>query len=178
MPNMPQLARRHGALVALTVSALALAACASTPKELPPPPVAVASSTVETPPQTPPGPAEGSAAHYLATMMGRDTVYFAYDKYNIDPVAAASLQAQAQWLMRYAGKRATIEGHADERGTRDYNIALGERRATAAKNYLVSLGVDAARLTVVSYGKDRPVALGSDEASWAKNRRAVTVVID
>jgi peptidoglycan-associated lipoprotein len=80
--------------------------------------------------------------------------------------------------MRYPNKRATIEGHCDERGTREYNLALGERRANAAKNYLVSLGVSADRLTTISYGKERPVALGSDEASWAKNRRAVTVTID
>ena len=79
---------------------------------------------------------------------------------------------------RYPGKRARIEGHADERGTREYNLALGERRANAAKNYLVSLGIDASRLTVVSYGKERPEALGSDENAWARNRRAVTVTID
>ena len=80
--------------------------------------------------------------------------------------------------MRYPAKRATIEGHCDERGTREYNLALGERRANAAKTYLASLGVDATRLNTVSYGKERPVAMGSDEASWAKNRRAVTVTID
>ncbi|MGZ3266268.1 MAG: OmpA family protein, partial [Croceibacterium sp.] len=80
-------------------------------------------------------------------------------------------------MLQYPNIRATIEGHCDERGTREYNIALGDRRANAAKNYLVSLGVPAARLTTVSYGKERPVALGSDEASWAKNRRAVTVVL-
>jgi peptidoglycan-associated lipoprotein len=79
---------------------------------------------------------------------------------------------------RYPAKRITIEGHADERGTREYNLALGERRANAAKNYLVSLGIDAGRITTVSYGKEKPVALGSDEASWAQNRRAVTVTID
>ena len=71
----------------------------------------------------------------------------------------------------------TIEGHADERGTRDYNLALGERRANAAKIYLVGLGVGAERITTVSYGKERPVALGSDESSWARNRRAVTVTV-
>ena len=95
-----------------------------------------------------------------------------------DAADAAALRSQAQWLLRYPQKRARIEGNCDERGTRDYNLALGERRANAAKNYLVSLGVDASRLTTISYGKERPVALGSDEASWAKNRRAVTVTID
>jgi peptidoglycan-associated lipoprotein len=111
-------------------------------------------------------------------MMGKDTIYFDTDKYNVDAEDQAALAVQAQWLAKYPAKRATIEGHADERGTRDYNIALGERRANAAKNYLVSLGVDAGRLNTVSYGKERPVALGSDEASWAKNRRAVTVTVD
>ena len=90
----------------------------------------------------------------------------------------AALATQAQWLMRYPAKTATIEGHCDERGTREYNLALGERRANAAKTYLASLGVDASRLNTVSYGKERPAAMGSDEASWAKNRRAVTVTID
>jgi peptidoglycan-associated lipoprotein len=111
-------------------------------------------------------------------MMGQDTIYFDTDKYDVDQADAAALKSQAAWLARYPGKRATIEGHCDERGTREYNLALGERRANAAKNYLASLGVDASRLTTISYGKERPVALGSDEASWAKNRRAVTVTID
>jgi len=102
---------------------------------------------------------------------------FDTDKYDIDSDDAAALRQQAQYLLQYAQIRATIEGHCDERGTREYNIALGDRRANAAKNYLVSLGVPAARLTTVSYGKERPVALGSDEASWAQNRRAVTVVL-
>ena len=79
--------------------------------------------------------------------------------------------------LRYPAKRATLEGHADERGTRDYNLALGERRANAAKNYLASLGVDSSRIQTVSYGKERPQALGSNEESWAQNRRAVTVVV-
>ena len=81
------------------------------------------------------------------------------------------------WLARYPGKRVTVEGHADERGTRDYNLALGERRANAAKTYLVGLGVSAERVQTVSFGKERPAALGSDEASWARNRRAVTVTV-
>ncbi|MBS0504858.1 MAG: OmpA family protein, partial [Proteobacteria bacterium] len=78
---------------------------------------------------------------------------------------------------QFANVRVTIEGHADERGTREYNLALGERRANAAKNYLASLGIGAGRISTISYGKERPEALGSDEASWAKNRRAVTVTV-
>ena len=88
------------------------------------------------------------------------------------------MSQQAQWLAQYPGKSLTVEGHADERGTREYNLALGERRANAAKNYLISLGVAASRINTVSYGKERPVALGSNEQAWAQNRRAVTVTID
>jgi peptidoglycan-associated lipoprotein len=176
--------RRNIALVLCTT--VALSACATkAPKQLPPDPGANSSnnaagaygyqngnggsSSVAAP---------GTPGDFNAQMMGRNTIYFDTDKYNIDSEDIASLTAQAQWLMRYPSRRATIEGHCDERGTREYNLALGERRANAAKDYLVSLGVGAERLSTVSYGKERPVALGSDEASWAKNRRAVTVTID
>lgn len=159
----------------MMVSALALSACAKkAPEELPPPPAA----TPAPPPPAPSGPTPGSQADFLSQMSGRDTVYFDLDKFNIDADDEASLRAQAQWLLQYPGKRATVEGHCDERGTRDYNLALGERRANAAKNYLVSLGVDAGRISTVSYGKERPKALGSNEEAWAQNRRAVTVTID
>jgi peptidoglycan-associated lipoprotein len=174
--TMPRCSR----LSALAVIALsgALAACSTpAPKELPPEPgPAVSSSAPQQP--TLQGPAPGSQADFVSAMAGRDTIYFDTDKFNIDDADAASLRTQAQWLARYPAKRATIEGHCDERGTREYNIALGQRRAVAARDYLVSLGVDGSRLNTVSYGKERPVALGSDEESWAKNRRAVTVTID
>ncbi len=120
----------------------------------------------------------GSNADFVASLGGQDSIFFDTDQYNLDANDSAALQAQAQWLNRYPAKRATIEGHCDERGTREYNLALGERRANAAKSYLVGLGIDANRLSTVSYGKERPLALGSDEDSWAKNRRAVTVTID
>lgn len=126
---------------------------------------------------TPGAPIPGSQADFVANIQS-DTVYFDVDQFNIDESDRAILQSQAQWLARYPNVRVTIEGHCDERGTRDYNLALGERRANAAKSYLASLGVDAARIATVSYGKERPVALGSDEDSWAKNRRAVTITID
>ena len=158
------------------VGGLALSACASkAPKQLPPDPGA-ATSTADGSSQGAVVP--GSQADFVQFARGQDTVYFDTDRYNIDSEDAAALATQAQWLMRYPAKPATIEGHCDERGTREYNLALGERRANAAKTYLVTLGVDAARLTTVSYGKERPAALGSDEASWSKNRRAVTVTID
>ena len=168
-PNPAMPAPAKFAVALLLAGSLGLAGCAKkAPPELPPPPA----------PPTVSGPAAGSQADFVASLMGQDTIYFDTDRYNVDSTDAAALTAQAQWLLKYPAKRATLEGHADERGTREYNLALGERRATAAKNYLVSLGVDAARLSTISYGKERPVALGSDEASWAKNRRAVTVTID
>jgi peptidoglycan-associated lipoprotein len=118
----------------------------------------------------------GSEADFIRSIES-NTVYFDTDRYNIDGADQAVLASQARWLAQYPQVRVTIEGHADERGTRDYNLALGERRANAARNYLASLGVDPSRIMVVSYGKERPIALGSDEASWAQNRRAVTVTI-
>ncbi len=164
--------RRNIALVLFASAALS-ACAAKAPKQLPPDP---GGPTTD---QTSDGtPIPGTQADFLAQMMGRDTIYFDTDRYNIDSEDMAALSAQAQWLMRYPGKRATIEGHCDERGTREYNLALGERRATASANYLMSLGVAAERLSTVSYGKERPAALGSDESSWAKNRRAVTITID
>jgi peptidoglycan-associated lipoprotein len=106
-----------------------------------------------------------------------DRILFETDRFNVDAEDQATLQRQAQWLAQYPNTRITVEGHADERGTRDYNLALGERRANAAKNFLVSIGVDASRIQTVSYGKERPSALGSDEQAWAQNRRAVTVTV-
>lgn len=164
-----------GTLLLLS-GALAISACKTKPpKELPPEPGAPATSTdtgqlgAATP---------GSQADFVQIMQGADTIYFDTDRYDIDSSDQAALAQQAQWLARYPAKRATVEGHSDERGTREYNIALGERRANAAKNYLVSLGVDASRISTLSYGKERPVALGSDQQAWAQNRRAVTVTID
>ncbi len=165
-------------IIVLLAACAAVGACATkAPKVLPPDPgAAVAGSAAVN--AGPAAPAPGSQADFVASTNGQDTIYFDTDRFNVDSADAAALGAQAQWLQRYPAKRATIEGHCDERGTRDYNIALGERRANAAKNYLVGLGIDAARLSTVSYGKERPVALGSDEGSWSQNRRAVTVTVD
>ena len=105
-----------------------------------------------------------------------DRVFYAFDKSDLTPEARATLDRQAAWLKKYATVKVTVEGHCDERGTREYNLALGERRATAAKNYLVAAGITADRVKTVSYGKERPAVLGSNETAWAQNRRAVTVV--
>jgi peptidoglycan-associated lipoprotein len=105
-----------------------------------------------------------------------DRVFFDYDSYEIRPDAQNTLQQQAAWLQQYGQYIVTIEGHCDERGTREYNLALGERRANSVRNYLVALGVDGNRIQTISYGKERPEVPGSDESAWAQNRRGVTVL--
>ncbi len=105
-----------------------------------------------------------------------DTVHFALDQYNVEETDKALLGRQAAWLQRYPAVRVTIEGHADERGTREYNLALGARRANAVKEYLVSQGVSTGRVETVSYGKERPICTSSDEGCWSQNRRGVTIV--
>jgi peptidoglycan-associated lipoprotein len=161
----------------MLTSALALAACQKkAPEELPPAPEA---TVAPAPTPTPSGPAVGSMEHFIAAVGQANTVvYFDTDRYNIDAEDSAKLQTQAQYFSQYPQVTFTVEGHADERGTREYNLALGERRANAAKNYLVSLGIAANRIRTVSYGKERPVALGSNEAAWAQNRRAASVTIN
>ena len=104
-----------------------------------------------------------------------DRVYFDTDSSSLSSTAQDTLAKQAAWLRAYPSVNITVEGHADERGTREYNLALGDRRANAAKNYLVSQGVSAGRVNTISYGKERPVALGSNEEAWAQNRRSVAV---
>ena|SRR5712692_6263582 len=111
----------------------------------------------------------------LAATAG-DRIFFAYDRADISSEAQQILQRQAEWLKRYANVAVTIEGHCDERGTREYNLALGERRAQAAKNVLVALGIPSSRISTISYGKERPAVPGSSEEAWAQNRRAVTTV--
>jgi peptidoglycan-associated lipoprotein len=161
----------------LAASLIAVAGCAKKkPAELPPPPAQT--SPTMTPESSGPvssAPVPGSRADFLA-QVGSDTVLFDTDQYNLDAEDTAILARQASWLKAHPNVAVTIEGHADERGTREYNLALGDRRANSVKNYLVTNGVAAGQLSTISYGKERPVAMGSDEASWAQNRRAVTVV--
>lgn len=122
----------------------------------------------------PSNPEPGTQAD-LAVNIG-DRVFFGYDSSVIEPEGQSTLQRQAEWLKQYPNTTITVEGHCDERGTREYNLALGERRAASARNYLISLGVPSNRISTISYGKERPNQLGSDEASWRLNRRGVTVV--
>jgi peptidoglycan-associated lipoprotein len=119
-------------------------------------------------------PTPGSAEDFKANV--KDRVFFAFDKHNITPESQASLEAQAGWLKTYPNTHATVEGHCDERGTREYNLALGERRANAAAQGLQKAGVDAGRLKVISFGKDKPIVAGSNEEAWAQNRVAITVI--
>ena len=165
------------ATAVMLVSSVALAACQKkAPEELPPPP---ASTSTPAPTPAPSGPTVGTQQHFVDAVGQTNTVvYFDTDRYNIDSEDSTKLQRQAQYFAQNPSVTFTIEGHADERGTREYNLALGERRANAAKNYLVSVGIPANRIRTVSYGKERPVALGSNEAAWAQNRRAATVVIN
>ena len=167
-------------LIGMTAIALSLGACA---KRTPPP-----AATTEPPPvtQTDPNSTDPNSLEVvelpalqadLVAKAGSDTVYFGTDEYSLDQATQATLAAQARWLLANPNVRASIEGHCDERGTREYNQALGERRANAARDFLVSQGVPAARLVTTSWGKERPVAQGSNEEAWAQNRRAVTVII-
>ena len=162
------------ALILITgVSLIALAGCASRREaDLPPGPIGGTGGNSN----AGSGYLPGSQGDFVAHIRS-DRVFFDTNRSDIDSEDQAVLQSQAQWLTTYPNVRVTIEGHCDERGTRDYNLALGARRANAAKNYLASLGVNPTRINSVSYGKERPDALGSDEASWARNRRAVTVTI-
>jgi len=119
-------------------------------------------------------PAPGTAEDFKANI--RDRVFFAFDKSAVSADAHKTLEAQSAWLKTHAATTATVEGHADARGTREYNLALGARRAEAAKSGLTALGVDANRLKTISYGKDRPQAQGNMEEAHAQNRVAITVI--
>ena len=164
------------ATLLLTASLIAIAGCAKKPpKELPPLPVDRA-GPVQPETSTSVAVVPGSQDDFVASVAA-DRIFFALDQSDVDAEDQATLRSQAAWLARYPQKRVAIEGHCDERGTREYNLALGERRANATKNALAALGVDPSRITTISYGKERPDATGSEEDAYARNRRAVTVTI-
>ena len=172
---------RHSFLVIALVASLGLAGCA-TKKKLPPPPVGSAGET---------GSGFGDSGEYndgseaaapalqrdLAASAGSDRVLFALDSYGLSAAARQTLLRQVAWLRQHPEVGFTIEGHCDERGTREYNLALGERRAKSAADFLIAQGIAPNRIRTISYGKERPEALGSDEGSYAENRRAVSIVI-
>src|SRR3569623_849102 len=179
--------RHTGSALRLTLAAaaaLSLAACAHHPK--PAYPTAVAPEAPRGPapsrPSTAPGPAPvaeaalpGSEKDFVVNV--GDRVYFDYDMYNIRADAAPLLDAQATWLKRYPAVQVRIEGNADERGTQEYNLALGARRAHAVREYLVAHGVAASRITTVSYGKERPIDTGTGEEAEAHNRNGHTAIV-
>ena len=171
--------RQNGLKIAVIAAGLALTgACAKkAPEQLPPPPGGTTTDTTGGDTTSGVGEAAvpGSRAHFLQNVAS-DRVLFETDSYTVDAEDRAILDTQAAWLLANPQVSVTIEGHADERGTREYNLGLGDRRANAAKNYLASRGVPESRMTTISWGKERPVALGSDESAWAQNRRAVTVI--
>jgi len=171
----------HVRILGIIAAAILLAACGSTPEEVvelkgtggaqpaaPAPAAPPATQQAVRPPVT------ATPAEELAQI--GDRVLFDTDKSDLTGAARSTLEKQAAWMKKYTAVTVTIEGHCDERGTREYNLALGERRATAAKNYLVALGIAAGRVKTISYGKERPAVVGSTEQAWAQNRRAVTVV--
>jgi peptidoglycan-associated lipoprotein len=130
-------------------------------------------NTSTTASSVPQAPQPGSIEEFTQSI--GDRVFFGFDRFDLTAEAQAQLQKQATWLKTYPQYRFVIEGHCDERGTREYNLALGERRATAVKNYLAALGIDQNRMQTISYGKERPAILGSNEEAWAQNRRGVIV---
>jgi peptidoglycan-associated lipoprotein len=116
----------------------------------------------------------GSYAELVANV--GDRVFFNFDKFDLEAQARETLDGQAAWLKQYPNVTVRVEGHCDERGTREYNLALGQRRAAAVRDYLVAMGVSASRIEVISYGKERPEVVGSNEEAWTQNRRGVTTI--
>jgi peptidoglycan-associated lipoprotein len=156
---MNRMARGAG-LAAVLLAALAISACANKQAA-----DSLASAGVATP---------GSQQDFVVNV--GDRVFFESDSTELTSQARGTLEKQAQWLRNYRTYAFTIEGHADERGTREYNIALGARRAQTVRDYLIARGVEASRMRTVSYGKERPVAVCNDISCWSQNRRAVTVL--
>ena len=155
--------------LSLLAAVLLVAACSSTPENT--------SNTAGTGgAQTPSAPTVTPGSEQDLVQNVGDRVFFDFDKSDIKPEGRTTLQKQADWLKKYPNVTVTVEGHCDDRGTREYNLALGERRATAVKKMLVALGVPANRISTISYGKERPAVVGDNEQAWAQNRRGVTVV--
>ena len=161
-------------LLSLFAASLLLAACETTPTTTAGSGGggAAAAPAATAAPRT--GPVPGSQQDLVVNV--GDRVFYDLDKSDLKPEARRTLERQAAWLKQYGSVMVSLEGHCDERGTREYNLALGDRRANAARDYLVSLGIPASRIRTISYGKERPAVLGSNEAAWSQNRRAVTVV--
>ncbi len=156
---------RAAKFAAVLMGGLALGACASTPTTDPNAAAGFGPGGAATP---------GSAQDFVVNV--GDRVFFESDSTDLTATATATLDKQSQWLQRYPRYTFTIEGHADERGTREYNFSLGARRAQAVRDYLASRGIPATRMRIVSYGKERPVAVCNDISCWSQNRRGVTLL--
>jgi len=166
-------------LALIGVSAAALAACASHPKPEPAPPPPPPQQPLPPPPRPRPAPPvariqPGSIQDFVINV--GDRVYFDFNGYGVRADAQPVLAAQAAWLNRYGAVQVRIEGNCDERGTREYNLALGARRASSVRDFLVSHGVNPARISTISYGKERPIDPGEGEEAWAKDRNAHTAI--
>ena len=169
----------HVRILAMIAAAVLLAACSSTPEGVAE--LKGAGGAQPAPPAPTPPPQQQAMRQAPLDAAGElaqigDRVLYDTDKSDLSPAARATVDKQAAWMKKYANVSVTIEGHCDERGTREYNLALGERRAIAVKNYLVALGVQPSRIKTISYGKERPAVVGSTDQAWAQNRRGVTVV--
>lgn len=180
-PIAPWVSRglRHAAMAAALA---AMAGCASHPKPVsaptpPPPPPARPAARPSAPPPSPAAslPTPGSERDFVVNV--GDRVYFDFDQYSVRADAQPILAAQAAWLVRYPAVRVRIEGNCDDRGTREYNLALGARRANAVKEFLVSHGVDLGRVSTISYGSEKPIDPGTGEESWQHNRNDHTVIL-
>ncbi|MES1199302.1 MAG: peptidoglycan-associated lipoprotein Pal [Pseudomonadota bacterium] len=153
------------------MAAAALTACASKPAPAP----VVETPTATPTPTAPRGPVPGSVEDFRVSV--GDRIFFAYDQSDLSAEARGVLERQAAWLRQYPNVRVLVEGNADERGTREYNLALGARRAAASRDYLASLGVATNRMESVSYGKERPLDPRSNEEAWSVNRNAHTAIV-
>lgn len=176
--------RRAGHLALITGAAISIAACSSTPKPTPLGPTGPGSQGSEGPPpppsppisEAPVGPLPGSVQDFVIN--AGDRVYFDFDAYSIRQDAQNILAQQAAWLSRYPQVRVRIEGNCDERGTREYNLALGARRANSVREFLVAHGISGERIATVSYGKERPIDSGTGEDAWSHNRNVHTAITD
>lgn len=184
-------------LILMLTATAVMSACASKPEVVENIPVATAPQQVFQPDPTPQAvvqqppvqqviqapasnpnlPIPGSIEDFIYQAGGDARIYFGYNQYTLSPSAIENLRAQAKWLKQYGNVNAVVEGNADERGTREYNLALGARRAESVKAFLVGQGVASRRLTTVSYGKERPIDARSSESGWARNRNGHTNVI-
>jgi peptidoglycan-associated lipoprotein len=166
---MTQSIKRFSNFFAILLITSFLAACATTPTA----PTETTSSTGQS--QVVGGVYVGTETIEMLAVNVPDRVFFSYDSYSLAATAQATLSKQAKWLKANPSIAIAVEGHADERGTREYNLALGDRRASSVKDYLMSQGISSNRISTISYGKERPVQSGSNDTSWAQNRRSVSV---